>query len=114
MGRALGYDRETLALSEALAPPWSNGSRPSPPPSRARERAQWKEASPPALDKMEGPAPSRDIVGYASRKGSAELHAKGFGPWRKGNTFVGLDVHKETIAVAVAEGDAGAAGRACP
>src|SRR6185369_9670115 len=35
---------------------------------------------------------------------SAELHVKGAGRMSKGTVFVGMDVHAETIAVAVAEG----------
>jgi hypothetical protein len=38
---------------------------------------------------------------------SAELHARRSGPCTRESTYVGLDVHKETIAVAVAEGYGG-------
>ena len=54
---------------------------------------------------MERPAPIRSIVGYAAswRLHNAEPHAKE--PVMSNVRFIGLDVHAETIAVAVAEPD---------
>ena len=41
---------------------------------------------------------------FELRARNAELHVKGAGRMAKGTRFVGMDVHAETIAVAVAEG----------